>query len=775
MKFQPLKRAPLLLTGAVLALVCGLQLAEPDFVERLERITYDLRARAALHFPAPVATNLAFAAITEDTLRAVKDGSVGFHFGLLWPREVYGRIVNELSEQGAQAVAFDVLFSDLRADHPPVQMADGHLMESDEYFAWQMRRAGNVILADTSDAPLPELFVTNALALGDITTEKDSDGVLRRVRAFRDYRRWHPLFYRAAEEFNLDLARARIEPGQIVLPQFGTTNTVVVPVDAENDFALTNFIGAPLPPRWPPTARAFTVQRVWQMGIVLAAQALKLDLSNAVVDLPDGKITLRGPHGVKRVIPVDRDGYFYVNWQLRPNDPHLFQAPVESLLAQNFRRLNGQTNGLSNAFGGKLVVVGSAAQGNDLADRGATPLDRDTLLVSKHWNVANSILTGAFIRRASPPLALAIILVLGVVTALLTWHGRALAAAFGVLLLMALYIGLSFFVFIRFRFWLPLVVPLGGAVLLEHLVLTLWRVVFEEGEKRRVKSVFSRIVSPDVVHELLQLEKLSLGGARQEVTVWFADVRGFTQFTDQSHARAMDYILRHKLSAAEAEAVISEEARETLQTINQYLSAVAEAVKKHGGTLDKYIGDCAMAFWNAPVPHPGHAAAAVRAAIDAQRAIYALNLQRVEENQKRELQNALAGAAPKPRLPILMLGSGINTGMATVGLMGSDEHLLNYTVFGREVNLASRLESVSGSARILISEETYNHLCRDDPALAATCLALPPVKLKGFVGEVKIYEVPWRPPGASPFDEELFSPPSAEGTTFTGIVQRENR
>ena len=89
---------------------------------------------------------------------------------------------------------FDVLFDELRSDHPPVQMADGSLVENDDYFARQMRRAGNVILADTGDATLPELFATNALALGDITTVKDSDGVLRRVRAFRDYRRWHPLF-----------------------------------------------------------------------------------------------------------------------------------------------------------------------------------------------------------------------------------------------------------------------------------------------------------------------------------------------------------------------------------------------------------------------------------------------------------------------------------------------------------------------------------------------------------------------------------------------------
>ena len=776
MKLKPLKRAPILLALAVLAFVCGLRLAGFDFFERLERMTYDLRARAALHFPAPAATNLAFVSIEESSITAVKNGSVGFHFGLYWPREVYGRLVAELSGQGAKAVAFDVLFNELRSDHPPVQMADGTLIENDDYFARQMRRAGNVILADTGDATLPELFATNALALGDITTVKDSDGVLRRVRAFRDYRRWHPLFQKAADQFGLDLPDAKFVPGKIILPQTGTTNTVEVPVDAKTNFELAAFVGNKLPSGTPPEAKAFTDQRVWQMGIVLAAQELKLDLQNAQVDLPRGKIILRGANGVERVIPVDRDGNFYIDWRLTPNDPHLARAPVESLLLQNYHRLNGDTNGLTDDFQGKLVIVGSAALGNDLTDRGATPLERDTFLVSKYWNIANSVLTGQFIHRASLPVELALIILLGVLTAFLTWQLRAFSAAGGIVLLAVVYVAVAVFAFVKFRFWMPLVFPIGGAMLMENLMLVAYRVVFEEDQKRHVKSVFSRIVSPDVVNELLQAQKLSLGGGRQEVTVWFSDVRGFTQFTDESQAKVLESIRQHNLSGPEAEAAINEEAHETLATVNLYLGAVADAIKRHNGTLDKYIGDCAMAFWNAPIPNEKHAAACVRAAIDAQRAIYALNLKRVEENQKRELERTMGGAIrPKPRLAILTLGSGINTGMATVGLMGSNEHLLNYTVFGREVNLASRLESVSGRSRIIISEATCEHLRRDDPELAATCIALPPVKVKGIVAEVKIYEVPWRLPGASPFDEELSATAPGEGTSFTGIVPRASR
>ena len=124
-------------------------------------------------------------------------------------------------------------------------------------------------------------------------------------------------------------------------------------------------------------------------------------------------------------------------------------------------------------------------------------------------------------------------------------------------------------------------------------------------------------------------------------------------------------------------------------------------------------------------------------------------------------------------LPILLLGSGVNTGMVTVGLMGSKDEQKNYTVFGRDVNLASRLETVSGRGRIVISEATYEHLRRDDPALAATCVALAAEKVKGFRMAVKVYEVPWRPPGSISLDEEFFPQRTADQSMEKILIQRE--
>ncbi|HVM46687.1 MAG TPA: adenylate/guanylate cyclase domain-containing protein, partial [Candidatus Acidoferrum sp.] len=445
------------------------------------------------------------------------------------------------------------------------------------------------------------------------------------------------------------------------------------------------------------------------------------------------------------------------------------------LLLQNLHRLKGETNGLSNSWSGKLVVVGSTATGRNLSDLGATPLSEHTALASEHWNVANSIITGRFVRRAPLALDFVLIAVLGTLAAVLTWQLRALLA-FGMVLLVAVaYVVFGFLLYNHTRYWIPLVLPVSGALLMTHLCLVTWRVVFEQADKRRLRSIFSKVVSPKIVQELLQAEVLSLFGARRQVTVFFADVRGFTALTDSSQAQVAEQVRQEKLIGEAAEACYDKAARETIETVNLYLGLVADTVMQAEGTLDKFIGDCVMAFWGAPTPNPKHALACVQAAIAAQRAVYALNQQRAEENRRRELGNlalAAAGQPLKPKLPILLLGSGINTGMATVGLMGSETGQQNYTVFGHDVNLASRLESASGRGRVFIGPNTYQQLLRDDPELAATCKAMPGQNLKGISVAVTVYEVPWRPADAPPFDEEFASGIGADAGHATGFIQR---
>ena len=741
MQFKQPKRAPVILALAVLALVCGLRVWNPDLIDRAERITYDLRVSHAQKNSPPAGTNFAFVAMQDSSIREIRHGLLGASYGLYWPRHIYGRVVEELAAQGAKTVAFDVLFGELRHDHAAVQMADGSVVESDEFLALQMARASNVISAFTAEVTPPDLFANNSLALGDISTEKDSDGVLRRIKSFN--LKWHPAFKSAAHQLNADLEHAQFFPDKILLPLPGGTNFPVA-LDRDGNFDLADFVGDNLPKNFKRFDQPF--ERVWDLGIAMAAQELKLDLSRAEIDLSHGKIILRGANGIERTIPVDADGFFYINWRMTATDPSLTRAAIEDVLKQDKLRLNGGTN-LPDTFRGKLVVIGSVATGNDLSDHGATPLENDTFLVSKHWNVANSVITGQFIRRTSLPLDIFIIILFGALTAVITWQLRAVAASISVVLLMAVYFGATFFVFTHFRWWLPVIYPLVGAMFVQHFLLLVYLVFFEEQDKRRVKSLFSKLVSPHIVNELLQADKLALGGAHREVTVFFADVRGFTTLTDQMQEAVAEHIRNHQVETSVAEKYFEESARETLETVNLYLATVAEAIKKHDGTLDKYIGDCVMAFWNAPTQNEKHAVAAVRAAIDSQRAIFELNVRREVENPARQLENQsrlAAGLPPKPLHASLQLGTGINTGLVTVGLMGSDEHGFNYTVFGREVNLASRLEGVSGSGRIIISDLTYFQLLRHAPELASVCVELFPVTVKGIKDAVRIYEVPWQ-------------------------------
>jgi len=738
-------------------------------------MTYDWRARRALHHSLTVATNLGFAAISDETIVALGNNSLGFRYGLYWPRHIYGRVLRELSAQGAQAVAFDILFAGRRFDHgevsvsavqwpdlplflsrlnpgqpSPIYEDNGEsftLMQSDDYFAWQLSRSGiGVIAAERGLLPSP-LFADHAAALGDIAADPDTDGVLRRARAFHDYRRWHPAFKQveANKEYAVDLNNVSFEPGRIILKRTGLPD-IPVPVDASNNFNLSDF-STNLPPGTPSAAKAFEVQRIWHMGIVLAARALDLDLARTEVDLLHGRITLRGTNGVERTLPVDSDGYFYVNWEITPTDPRLTVEPFESLLKQDQLRSTGTTNGLLNLWKNKIVVIGSKATGNDLTDHGATPLEKRTLLVSKHWNVANSIITGRLIRPVTLSLELGLIVLLGVLTALLTWQMRVLPGFLSVLALAITYSFLSVYVYSQYRIWLPMVLPLVCALFVQYGLLVTYRAVFEQREQRRVKSVFSRIVAPDVVNELLEAETLSLGGARREVTVMFADVRGFTEITDQLQQLTALQIQQSHLVGNAAEARYDEVAKQMLQTISLYLGLVADIVKKHGGTLDKYMGDCAMAFWGAPKPNSQHALGCVRAAIEAQRGIHELNERRQAGNAAIEVENKsriAAGLQPEPLLPILTLGTGINSGAVMVGLMGSDDHGLNYTVIGREVNLASRLETISGRGRIIIGETTYEQIRQVDPELAATCIEQEPTTPKGFQKPVRNFEVPWR-------------------------------
>jgi len=747
-----LKSAPVIIAGAVILLACSVEIFRASWAQKAEYYVYNVRVRfAQRHFQKPAATNLGFVCITDQTIEAVNNGSLGFRYGLYWPRHVYGRVLEELREEGAKKVAFDVLFSEARPDHQPVVLSDGTTVGSDEYFAQAIRKSKSVILsADEGVMPIP-LLVTNACGIGNISMECDLDGVLRRDVPFVDYKIWHPAILRSAAELGCDLNRIRMEKGKLILVRDRAEGTsddpkyIELPMDSGGRIdASVAFPADWFPPGSPKKIKPFTVRRVWSMGIMLAASELGLDLEHPVLDRAGGRLTLNGTNGVSRTIPLDSSGHFLINWSIRPEDDILTKGALEELLRCYGLRMKGKV--IPDYWRGKLVLIGSIATGNDLTDLGTTPLGSHTYLVSKHWNVANSVITNQFITPCGRDLKLALIMGVGLLTALVTWKCQPLVGALVIMAFLFFYVVVAFWLFGVQHFWLPVATPLLLSCVLMHVCMVTYLVRVEQVEQRRVKTAFSKVLAPKIVNTLLT-QKVALGGARRELTVFFADIRGFTELTDTFQTRAEEYVREHNLSTKEAEAYFDSQAKIVLQTVSQCLGIIAETIKRHDGTLDKYIGDCVMAFWGAPTADPRHALHCVRTAIDAQRAVQAFNDRRVLENKRIESENALRiadGLPPWPQLPLISLGTGINTGISIAGFMGSEKDILNYTVFGREINLAARLEGISGHGRILIGESTYLALKRDDPELAVTCVELEPFKVKGFRDEVKAYEVPWR-------------------------------
>jgi adenylate cyclase len=210
------------------------------------------------------------------------------------------------------------------------------------------------------------------------------------------------------------------------------------------------------------------------------------------------------------------------------------------------------------------------------------------------------------------------------------------------------------------RVWLPPLLPLAGAVL-AVAVENGRGYLRERAARRRIANAFAHYLAPSLVEQLARdPARLKLGGERRQLTLLFCDIRGFTTLSER----------------------LKDDPERLTTLLNRVLTRLSEAVLQAGGTIDKYIGDCIMAFWNAPLADPDHALHAVEAAIAMQRAIARLN-------EELAMEAAGAGRAPVA----IAIGIGINTGDCVVGNMGS-ERRFDYTAVGDTVNLAARLEGL---------------------------------------------------------------------------------
>ncbi|NLV22097.1 MAG: adenylate/guanylate cyclase domain-containing protein, partial [Syntrophomonadaceae bacterium] len=354
-------------------------------------------------------------------------------------------------------------------------------------------------------------------------------------------------------------------------------------------------------------------------------------------------------------------------------------------------------------FQDKIVLVGSTTQ--DEHDYFSTPYTTSNMVksgaletpgVEVHAAVVQSYLSHSWYQRVGKVLNFLFLLLLTLLTVKLVAGRGPWAGLLGVLGISLLTL-LTVYLLWKNHWWLNLAAPLLLIFLL-YVVVTASDFVRAEMQRRKTKALFSRYVSADVVKQLMaDPAQMELGGKKQLVTIMFADIRGFTAFSE------------------------NKDPVDVIQRLNEYLTAMTESILKHGGTLDKYLGDGLMAFFGAPIFYPDHVERAIAAAREIQQKVSELN-------RKWEAE----GEVP------LLVAVGINTGPAVVGNVGSPERM-DYTLIGEDVNLASRVEALTKlfSTLVLVSERSYNLLpegpVKDSLAYAGEEL------VKGFTHPIKVY------------------------------------
>lgn len=305
---------------------------------------------------------------------------------------------------------------------------------------------------------------------------------------------------------------------------------------------------------------------------------------------------------------------------------------------------------------GKIIFVGTTAVG--LKDLRTTVLNPFAPGVEVQAQLAEQIILQEFLFRPdwAEGAEILFLTVLGLILIFLMPQLSASGCVFLGITVIGSAFGFSWYAFTAWH-WLVDPVSPSSLALFIYLVSTLISYLRIEREKKQIRHAFNRYLSPELVEQLADNPKqLKLGGETKIMTFLFADIRGFTALSERFNAQ------------------------ELTSFINSFLTPMSNIILKHKGTIDKYMGDCIMAFWNAPLNDPKHGENACLAA---------MNMRNHLEQWNVDLQ-VQSWTQEKP-LPPVHIGIGINTGSCCVGNMGSEQRF-DYSVLGDEVNLASRLE-----------------------------------------------------------------------------------
>jgi len=421
------------------------------------------------------------------------------------------------------------------------------------------------------------------------------------------------------------------------------------------------------------------------LRVAIGASTYQIKSSNASGELAFGENT--GINNIKLgnvIIPTNANGYLWLHSTYKEN---LNIVPAFDVIEDKFDK---------EFFVGKIVLIGTSASG--LLDIRNTALEKDIPGVTVIAQGIQQILNGDFLVRPDwmegaeflfglffSIFICLIIQYFGPIGGLITFSIANLSSLFG-----------SFYGFNNLNLLIDPISPLI-ICLMSYLIITFFNFLFTELERSKVRTAFSQYLAPEMVSRLAESsESLKLGGERKNMTFLFSDIRGFTAISESYKSNP----------------------EELTDLINNLLTVLSNEILKNNGTIDKYMGDCIMAFWNAPTDQIDHSDLALKASFDMEKALHEFNIN-FKEDKGMELK----------------IGIGINTGECIVGNMGSEKRF-DYTVLGDPVNLASRLEGQSGTYGFqrILGADTVNNLKTD-----AHLFEVDLIQVKGKSEPVKIY------------------------------------
>ena len=536
-----------------------------------------------------------------------------------WPRTVVADLITNLTKLGAVVIAFDIMFAEPDQLNPAVAADTIRNLDDETRAKLRALPSNDDVLAD---AIRQSRVVLGETGLPYVVAELNKDLPLTGLAMLGE----------DPQRFMLDF------PGLL-------RSTPVLETAAAGRGLLTIW-----------TERDGIVRRV---PVIMQAQGTTMpSLSFEMLRVATGTDTIfikSNAAGIQSVavkglaVPTDGNGQLWVHFAR--NDPSIYVSAVDVL--------EGKID--PDVIAGRLVLIGTSAAG--LLDVKTTPVSPVMPGVEIHAQVLEAALTGQLLSQPpwGPLAEFLSALILGVA---IIWFAPmfgpkslvAVGAFFATLL-----VGTSWYYYSQQRLLIDATYPLLSTTAI-YLTLIFFSFVREQTQRRQIRSAFGQYLSPALVEQLAQApEKLVLGGEEREMTVMFSDMRGFTSISE----------------------TYKKDPQGLTELMNRFLTPLTNAILDRKGTIDKYMGDAIMAFWNAPLDDKEHQVNACEAALDMLEQVNALN-------KEREAEAEEGGHAYIP----LNIGVGLNTGTCVVGNMGSDLRF-DYSVFGDSVNLASRLEGQS--------------------------------------------------------------------------------